>query len=300
VVTGAAARDVGFVGLGIMGRPMAANLLRAGHRLHLHSRSGVPPALLAAGGVPCPDAAEVARRAEVVFTMVPATPDVERVLFGPGGLVEGLSPGKAVVDASSVDPAATRSFAERVAALGCDFVDAPVSGGELGARDATLSIMAGATDAAFARVRPLLEVLGKTITHVGPPGAGQTAKVANQIVVALHIQAVAEALLFAARAGVDPERVRRALLGGFAASRVLEVHGARMTARAFAPGGRVELHRKDLALALEGARALGVALPCTAAAHALFDACVAHGDGALDQSALVTALERLAGAPVAG
>jgi 2-hydroxy-3-oxopropionate reductase len=298
VVT-SAPRDLGFVGLGIMGRPMAANLIAAGHRLHLQSRSGVPPALIEAGGDPCADAAEVARRSEVVFTMVPATADVERVLFGSGGIAEGLSPGKAVVDTSSISPAGTRTFAARVQALGCDYVDAPVSGGEAGARDATLSMMAGATDAAFARVNPLLALLGKTVTHVGPVGAGQTAKVANQIVVALAIQGVAEALLFAARAGVDPERVRQALLGGFAGSRVLEVHGARMTARQFTPGGRIELHRKDLALALGAARDLGVALPCTANAHALFDACVAHGDGGLDQSALVTALELLAGAPLA-
>jgi 2-hydroxy-3-oxopropionate reductase len=292
--------ELGFIGLGIMGRPMALNLLAGGHALHLHSRSGVPAELLAAGGRACASPREVAERAEVVFTMVPGTADVEAVLFGPRGVAEALRPGHVVVDMSSISPVATRAYAERVAAAGAEYVDAPVSGGDVGAREATLTIMVGATEAAFERVRPLLALLGRNVTRVGGHGAGQTAKVANQIVVALTIEAVAEALLFASRAGVDPERVRQALLGGFAASRVLEVHGERMTRRRFHPGGRVELHQKDLDLALEAARAMGLSLPATATAQQLFGACRAMGLARSDHSALVQALEALAGHGVAG
>jgi 2-hydroxy-3-oxopropionate reductase len=291
--------DLGFIGLGIMGRPMAANLLAARHTLYLHSRSGVPQELVAAGGVACSGPREVAAHAEVVFTMLPDTPDVEKVLFGPGGVAEGLAPGKVVVDMSSSSPAATRAFARRVAALGCEYVDAPVSGGDVGAREATLTIMVGAGEAAFARVEPLLRRMGRNVTRVGGHGAGHTAKVANQIVVALHIEAVAEALLFAARAGVDPAKVREALLGGFAASRVLELHGARMVEARFEPGARIELHQKDLGVALAAARELGVALPGTALAQVLFDACRAQGAARLDHAALVKALERLAAGTVA-
>jgi 2-hydroxy-3-oxopropionate reductase len=291
--------DVGFVGLGIMGRPMAANLLAGGHALFLHSRSGVPRELTGAGGVACASGREVASRAEVVFTMVPGTADVEAALFGPGGIAEGLSAGKVVVDSSSISPAATRAFAARVAALGCEYVDAPVSGGDVGAREATLTIMAGATEAGFARVRPLLALLGRNVTHVGENGAGQTAKVANQIVVALTIEAIGEALLFASRAGVDPAKVRQALLGGFAASRILELHGARMIERRFEPGARIELHQKDLELALAGAREMGLALPGTANAQQLFNACRALGGARWDHSAMVKALEALAGHAVA-
>jgi 2-hydroxy-3-oxopropionate reductase len=286
--------DVGFIGLGIMGRPMAANLRKAGHALFLHSRGGVPPELVAAGGTPCAGPAEVARRSEVIITMLPDTPDVEKVLLGPGGVAEGLSPGKLVVDMSSISPLETRRLAERVRALGCEYLDAPVSGGEVGARNATLTVMAGGTESAFARARPLLEAMGKNVTLVGGTGDGQTCKVANQIMVALHIQAAAEALVFAAKAGADPARVRQALLGGFAASRVLEVHGERMLKRTFDPGFRIELHQKDLGLALAGARALGVSLPATAGAQELMNACAAAGDGKRDHSALVKALERLA------
>ncbi len=291
--------DVGFVGLGIMGRPMALNLRKGGHALFLHSRSGVPRELVDAGGRACTSGKEVAEHAEVVFTMVPATADVEQVVFGEGGVAEGLSPGKLVVDMSSISPVETRSFAEGVRTLGCEWVDAPVSGGEVGARAATLTIMVGATEAAFARVRPLLELLGKNVTHVGGHGAGQVAKVANQIVVGLTIEAVAEALLFASKAGVDPAKVRQALLGGFASSRVLELHGERMIQRRFEPGARVELHQKDLELALSGARAMGLALPGTAVVQQLFNACRAQGGGAWDHSALVKALELLAGHAVA-
>jgi 2-hydroxy-3-oxopropionate reductase len=290
--------DLGFVGLGIMGRPMAANLLRGGHRLHLASRSGVPQELVDAGGIACATPREVASRSEAVFTMVPDGPDVEKAVFGPGGVAEGLSPGKLVVDMSSISPIATRDFARRVEAAGCAWVDAPVSGGDVGARNATLTIMVGASGAAFARVRPWLELLGKNITLVGETGAGQTAKVANQIVVALTIEAVGEALVFAAKAGVDPAKVRQALLGGFASSRVLELHGQKMIERTFAPGARVELHQKDLENALAGARAMGVALPGTALAQQLFNAVRAAGGAKLDHSAMVQALEALAGKTV--
>jgi 2-hydroxy-3-oxopropionate reductase len=285
--------DVGFIGLGVMGKPMAANLMKGGHRLLLHSRSGVPAELIAAGGVPCANAREVAERAEVVVTMLPDTPDVERVLFGSPGVAEGLAAGKLVVDMSSISPTATRAFAERVAALGCEYVDAPVSGGAIGARDGTLTIMVGAREAAFERARPLLALLGKKITLVGGNGAGQTCKVANQIVVALTIEAVAEALVFASKAGADPAKVREALLGGFASSRILEVHGERMLRRTFEPGFRIELHQKDLALALASARELGVSLPGTALAQELFNACRARGGARWDHSALVRALEAL-------
>ncbi len=286
--------EVGFVGLGIMGKPMAANLMKGGHTLHLHSRSGVPPELLTGGGKPCGSGREVAQKAEVIVTMVPDTPDVEKALFGPGGVAEGLSPGKVVVDMSSISPIETRRFAGKVQALGCEYLDAPVSGGEMGAKNAALTIMAGGDEKAFARVKPLFDLMGKNITLVGGVGDGQTCKVANQIIVALNIEAVAEALLFASKAGADPARVRQALLGGFASSRVLEVHGERMLKRTFDPGFRIELHQKDLGLALSGARALGISLPNTATAQELFNACAAGGDGKRDHSAMVKALERLA------
>ncbi len=287
--------DIGFIGLGVMGRPMAGHLLAAGHRLAIvQHRSPLPAEFLEQGAVACRTAREVAEQSEVTILMVPDTPDVERVLLGADGVAQGLSAGKVVVDMSSIDPIATRAFAARIGALGCDYVDAPVSGGEVGARNASLSIMCGGEQAAVERVRPLFEQMGKNITHVGGVGAGQVAKVANQIVVALNIEAVAEALVFAAKAGVDPARVREALLGGFASSRVLEVHGDRMIKRTFDPGFRIELHQKDLSLALSGARALGLALPNTASTQQLFSACVARGGAAWDHSALVRALEALA------
>ncbi|MCC6472106.1 MAG: 2-hydroxy-3-oxopropionate reductase [Burkholderiales bacterium] len=291
---------LGFIGLGIMGKPMAANLVAAGHEVHLHSRSGVPVELSAKGARPCASPAEVARAADVIFLMLPDTPDVEKVLFGENGVAGALERGRAVVDMSSISPIETRRFAARIAALGCDYVDAPVSGGELGARNATLTIMAGGSEAAFARVRPFLDRMGKTITLVGGVGDGQTCKVANQIIVALTLEAVAEALVFASKAGADPARVRQALMGGFAASRILEVHGLRMLQRAFEPGFRIELHQKDLAIALEGARALGLALPHTASAQQLFSTCVAHGGRAWDHSALIRVLEMLGDHEVAG
>jgi 2-hydroxy-3-oxopropionate reductase len=276
-----------------MGKPMAANLMKGGHTLFLHSRSGVPAELTAAGGIACANPREVAERADVVITMLPDTTDVEKVLFGSPAVAEGLAPGKLVIDMSSISPTATRSFAERIGQLTCEYLDAPVSGGAIGARDGSLSIMVGGTEAAFARAKPLLALLGKNITLVGTNGAGQTCKVANQIVVALTIEAVAEALVFASKAGADPANVRAALLGGFAASRILEVHGERMLRRTFEPGFRIELHQKDLGLALASARELGVALPGTALAQELFNACRARGGARWDHSALVRALEAL-------
>jgi 2-hydroxy-3-oxopropionate reductase len=286
--------DIGFIGLGIMGAPMAGHLIQAGHRLFVHSRSPLPPALVEAGATVCGSSREVASRAEVVFVMVPDTPDVAEVLFGEDGVAAGITAGKTVVDMSSISPIETKVFARKIGDLGCHYLDAPVSGGQVGARNATLSIMVGGDEAVFERVKPLLELLGKNITRVGGVGDGQTAKVANQIIVALTIEAVAEGLLFAARAGADPARVRQALLGGFASSRILEVHGERMIKRTFDPGFRIELHQKDLNLALQGARALGISLPGTATAQELFNSCAAHGGKGWDHSALVRALEKLA------
>jgi 2-hydroxy-3-oxopropionate reductase len=282
---------LGFIGLGIMGKPMAGHLAAAGHELHLYSRSGVPQELKDKGGKPCASPKEVAQKADTTFLMLPDTPDVEKVLFGANGVAEGLARGKTVVDMSSIAPLATKEFAKRVNELGCDYLDAPVSGGEVGAKQASLTIMVGGQDAAFDRVKPLFELMGKNITLVGGNGDGQTCKVANQIIVALTIEAVGEALLFASKAGADPAKVRQALMGGFAASRILEVHGERMIKRTFQPGFRIELHQKDLNLALAGARALGLALPNTAGTQQLFSACVANGGAAWDHSGLVRALE---------
>ena len=291
--------NVGFIGLGIMGKPMVANLIKGGHTLYLSSRSGIPQDLAAAGGKACASAKEVAQKSEIIITMVPDTPDVEKVLFGKDGVAEGLSAGKIVVDMSSISPIETKVFAERIRKSGADYVDAPVSGGEVGARNAALTIMVGGSEAAFAKVKPLLELMGKNITLVGEVGAGQICKVCNQIIVALNIEAVAEALLLASKAGVDPGKVRQALMGGFAASRVLEVHGERMVKRTFDPGFRIELHQKDLNLALSSARALKMSLPNTATAQELFSACQAQGGGKWDHSAMVKALEMLANHPVA-
>jgi 2-hydroxy-3-oxopropionate reductase len=282
---------VGFIGLGVMGRPMAANLLTAGHTLYVHSRKGAPADLTDRGAIACANGEAVARQADVIITMVPDTPDVQSVLFGANGVTAGLSPGKLVIDMSSIAPLATRDFAARVETLGCDYLDAPVSGGEVGAKAATLTIMVGGPERAFELALPLFQAMGKNITLIGGHGAGQTAKIANQIIVALTIEAVGEALLFASKAGADPAKVRQALMGGFASSRILEVHGERMIKRNFAPGFRIELHQKDLNLALSGAQALGVSLPNTAGAQQLFNACIAKGGSNWDHSALVRALE---------
>jgi 2-hydroxy-3-oxopropionate reductase len=290
---------VGFIGLGIMGAPMAGHLIAAGHTLYGHSRSGVPEALRQAGTIACANGADVARQADIVFTMLPDTSDVGKALFGEGGIAAGLSAGKIVVDMSSIAPVETKEFAKKINELGCDYLDAPVSGGEVGAKAASLTIMVGGPETAFETVRPLFEKMGKNITLVGGNGDGQTTKVANQIIVALTIEAVGEALLFASKAGADPAKVRQALMGGFANSRILEVHGERMVKRTFNPGFRIELHQKDLNLALNGARQLGVALPATALAQQLFSACAAHGGSAWDHSAMVKALEMLANHTVA-
>jgi 2-hydroxy-3-oxopropionate reductase len=285
---------IGFIGLGIMGAPMVGHLISAGHELFVHTRGKMPESIANSKATPCASSRSVAQNADIIIMMVPDTPDVEAALFSESGVAAGLSAGKTVVDMSSVSPIATKVFAQKINALGCDYLDAPVSGGQVGARNATLSIMVGGPEAAFEKIKPLFELMGKNITLVGGNGDGQTAKVANQIIVALNIEAVAEALLFAARAGADPARVRQALMGGFASSKILEVHGERMVKRTFDPGFRIELHQKDLNLALSSARALGVSLPNTAMAQELFNSCVAHGGKAWDHSAMVRALEKMA------
>ncbi len=288
---------LGFIGLGIMGTPMAQNLLNAGHEMFVRTRSKVPAALQAAHV--CATNADVARAADIIFLMLPDTPDVEAVLFGKDGVAEGLSAGKVVVDMSSISPMDTKAFAQKINALGCEYLDAPVSGGEVGAKAASLTIMVGGTEATFERVKPLFELMGKNITLVGGNGDGQTTKVANQIIVALNIAAVGEALLFASKAGADPAKVRAALMGGFASSRILEVHGERMIKLTFDPGFRIALHQKDLSLALNGAKAIGVSLPQTASAAQLMQACASNGWGQLDHSALVKSLELMAAHEVA-
>ncbi len=286
---------IGFVGLGIMGRPMALNLKAGGHDLIVPERASLTAEIRAAATVVA-NARAVAAASEVVILMVPDTPDVETALFGADGVAEGLKAGSLVIDMSSISPIATKDFARRVNALGCDYVDAPVSGGEVGAKQASLTIMVGGTEAAFARANPLFELMGKNITHVGnEAGAGQTCKVANQIIVALNIQAVSEALLFAARAGADPAKVRQALMGGFASSRILEVHAERMINGTFNPGFRIRLHQKDLNLALSAAKELNISLPNTAIAQQMMSSVSAHGGGELDHSALIKAVEGLAG-----
>jgi 2-hydroxy-3-oxopropionate reductase len=285
---------VGFVGLGIMGRPMAAHLRAAGHELYVHDHKPAPQALISQGAIQCVSGKAVAERADVIITMVPDTPHVAAALFDADGIAAGLAPGKIVVDMSSISPLETRVFATRIEALGCQYLDAPVSGGEVGARAASLTIMVGGPESAFGKVKPLFELMGKNITLVGGNGDGQTCKVANQIIVALTIEAVGEALLFVSKMGADPAKVRQALMGGFASSRVLEVHGERMIKRSFEPGFRIELHQKDLNLALSAARQIGLSLPNTATAQELFNACGARGGKAWDHSAMVRALELLA------
>ncbi|WP_256210173.1 NAD(P)-binding domain-containing protein [Nitrosospira briensis] len=308
---------IGFIGLGIMGKPMAGHLINGGHALFLHSRSGVPEELLKQGGSACSSPGEVAQNADIIITMLPDTPDVERVLFGENGVVSGLksglnqgrnaglntantaldtslSSGKIVMDMSSISPIETRRFAADIDKLGCDYVDAPVSGGDIGAKNAILTIMVGATETVFEKVKPILELMGKSVTLIGTNGAGQVCKIANQIIVALTIEAVGEGLLFASKAGANPAKVRQALMGGFAASRVLEVHGERMIKREFEPGFRIELHQKDLGLALSNARALGISLPNTAAVQELLNACTANGAAGRDSAAMVRMLEKLA------
>ncbi len=291
---------IGFIGLGIMGTPMLGNLIAGGQELFIYD--AVPPArsLRDKGATLCRSGREVAERTDIVIIMVPDTPQVADVLFSPDGVAAGLTPGKTVVDMSSISPVETKEFARRIEDLGCDYLDAPVSGGEVGAKAASLTIMVGGRQEVFDRVRPLFELMGKNITLVGGNGDGQTCKVANQIIVALTIEAVSEALLFAAKAGADPAKVRQALMGGFASSRILEVHGERILKRTFDPGFRIRLHQKDLNLALSAARAIGVSLPNTATCQELFNSCAAHGGSDWDHSAMVRALEMMADFEIGG
>ena len=286
---------IGFIGTGIMGKPMAINLQKAGHQIFLSQHHDQAPAeLTEAGAIGLANPQEVAQEAEFVIVMVPDTPQVEDVLFRADGVAAGVGAGKVVIDMSSISPTATKQFAEKIKATGAEYLDAPVSGGEVGAKAATLSIMVGGSEAAFERALPLFQAMGKTITRVGESGDGQTAKVANQIIVAVNIQAVAEALLFAAKNGADPAKVREALMGGFAGSKILEVHGERMIKGTFDPGFRISLHQKDLNLALAGARELGLNLPNTANAQQVFSTCAAIGGSGWDHPALIKGLEHMA------
>ncbi len=283
---------IGFIGLGLMGRPMSLNLQRAGAELVIYNRSrGVVDELVGVGMEAAASPKDVVERVPIIVLMVPDTPAVERVLFGNDGMAHGLQAGTIVIDMGTTAVTATRNFAQRIKAKGADYVDAPVSGGQVGAEAATLAIMVGASEEAFARVQPIFKVLGKNITHVGEVGAGQVAKAANQIIVGLTIGAVAEALGLAQRAGVDPAKVRQALAGGFAASRILEVHGLRMVDQTFDPGGKATTQRKDLAQALELAQELGIELPATALNRDLYDKLIEMGGGELDHSALIKVLE---------
>ena len=285
--------NIGFIGLGIMGTPMASHLIKAGHQLFVYTRGKLPTEIAESGATQCLDAKGVAERADLILIMVPDTPDVGEALFGEKGVAKGLKAGKTVVDMSSISPVETKLYAQKIEALGCDYLDDPVSGGDVGAKNAALSIMVGGKSEVFERVKPVFELMGKNITLVGGSGDGQTCKVANQIVVALTINAVAEGLLFAARAGADPGKVRAALMGGLATSRILDILGDRMVKRTFDPGFRIALHQKDLNLALVAAKQLGLALPATSTAQQLFSACVSHGGAAWDHSGMVRALEKL-------
>jgi len=284
---------VGFIGLGIMGSPMARHLLEAGFPLTVHSRSPAPvDALVSDGAVRATSPSEVAGVSDVVITMLPDTPDVEHVMLGDDGVAVGAPAGTLVIDMSTIDPGPTRAMAEQLGKHGVEMLDAPVSGGERGAIDGTLSIMVGGPDGAFARAQPILQVMGKNIVHVGPSGAGQITKACNQLVVAATIEAVAEALVLAERSGVDPAKVREALLGGFAGSKILEVHGQRMLDRAFEPGFRARLHRKDARIVLDAARAAGSPIPAFQVVAAQLDRLVDEADrGDLDHSALFTLLD---------
>jgi 2-hydroxy-3-oxopropionate reductase len=293
--------ELGFIGLGIMGKPMASHLVRAGHTVHVCDLAEESVKhVCSLGGKACSCCREIAQKSDIIFIMVPDTPDVETVLFGADGVAEGLKPGSIVVDMSSISPIATKEFAKRLAAMGVKMLDAPVSGGQVGAENATLSIMVGGPIDVFNQIKPYFELMGKNIVHIGDHGDGQTCKVANQIVVALTIEAVGEALLFASKAGADPAKVRAALLGGFAQSRILELHGERMIKHNFNPGFRIRLHQKDLNLALDAARNLGLSLPNTSLAQTLFNAVAAQGGSDLDHSAMVLALEKLANHAIGG
>ena len=287
--------NLGFTGVGIMGKPMAGHLLAAGHTVSVYDMNPEPVKELASkGAVACSSSREVAEKSDIVFIMVPDTPDVEAALFGKGGVAEGIKSGSIVVDMSSISPIETKGFAEKLAAMGVEMLDAPVSGGQVGAEKATLSIMVGGKPKGFEQIKPYFEIMGKNITLIGGNGDGQTCKVANQIVVGLTIEAISEALLFASKAGADPSKVREALLGGFAQSKILDLHGERMIKRTFAPGFRIRHQQKDLNLALQGARILGLSLPNTATTQELYNVLAAEGNSNLDHSALVMALEKMA------
>jgi 2-hydroxy-3-oxopropionate reductase len=284
-----------------MGKPMAGHLLAAGNTVNIYDVVEASVKEVAGkGGVVCASGKEVAQKSDIIFTMVPDTPDVEAALFGKDGIAEGVKSGAIVVDMSSISPIATKEFAKKLAEKGVKMLDAPVSGGQVGAENAALSIMVGGEPAVFEQIKPYFELMGKNIVHIGGNGDGQTCKVANQIVVGETIMAISEALLFASKAGADPRKVREALLGGFAQSRILDLHGNRMIERRFAPGFRIRHQQKDLNLALQGARALGLSLPGAAVAQELLNAVAAQGDIDLDHSALVLALEKLANHKVAG
>lgn len=287
--------NIGFIGTGVMGKPMAANLLKAGHQVYFSEhRRPAPEQLIAAGGIGMASPALVAKASEFIIIMVPDAPQVEEVLFNKDGIAQGLSAGKTVIDMSTISPARTREYAERVSLTGAEYIDAPVSGGEVGAINASLSIMVGGSESAFDAAQPLLLTLGSKVIHIGPCGSGQVAKLSNQIVVALTIEGVAEALMFAAKAGADPAKVRNALMGGFAASKILELHGERMVMHNFEPGFRVALQQKDLDTVLNTARDMSLSLPNTASTQQLYNACTAKNGGDVDHSALLLVLEELA------
>ncbi len=292
--------QLGFIGLGIMGKPMAGHLLAAGNTVHVYDRSADSvKEMVARGAVACDSSKQVASLSDILIVMVPDTPDVEDVLFGESAVVEGVKSGAVVVDMSSISPIATKDFARRLAEIGVEMLDAPVSGGQVGAEKAILSIMVGGKQEVFDRVKPYFELMGKNIVLIGDNGAGQTCKVANQIAVAVTIAATSEALTFAAKAGADPAKVREALMGGLASSRIMELHGERMIKRTFQPGFRIRLHQKDLNLALQSARSLHMSIPSTALAQEMFNAVAAHDGLDLDHSAMVLALEQLANHKVA-
>lgn len=294
-------QNIGFIGLGIMGKPMASRLLQYGYPVFLYSRSGVPDELISSGGYACCSAVEVAEKADMVILMLPNTVDVEEVLFADNGVAVGLTAArlpelsnrKIVIDMSSISPGETRRFASCIAELGHDYADAPVSGGQTGAQQGTLTIMVGATLAVFEKIQPILARMGQHITHIGQPGSGQICKMANQIVVAGTLAAVAEALIFSSKAGTCVKNIRQALMGGFAASRILDVHGERMINRNFQPGFRIDLQVKDLDIVLACAAELGISLPNTALTQSLYHACIAQGDQLLDNSAIVRILEKI-------
>ena len=288
---------IGFIGLGAMGKPMTRNLMKAGYPVNVLTRTRAKiEDLLAEGALWCATPREIARKRDVVITMLPDTPDVEQAVSGKDGIFEGAHPGLLIIDMSTISPVAVRKLASQAEARGCDFLDAPVSGGDIGAKNGTLSIMVGGREAAFNRVLPIFQAMGKTILRIGDSGAGQIAKAANQILTSIHIEAVAEALVFAARAGVDPVKVRQALLGGSAYSRILEIHGQKMLERKFEPGFRMRLHRKDLDITVSAGATYGAALPVTTLVRELMGRTIDDGQGDMDNSSFILLLEKLSNA----